>query len=369
MGTNDTPDWIATPDPDPTPTTPEPLLIVPATRAPEFPDLAPTVASPVADAPTRETPAPTDPPIHPPTAVIPVVPAAQPRFVHETGAPIPVPTGVADDEVRRPAWPYIVAVVALLLGGLAGYLIGVAGRDDDAETAVPATTAVPAATVPGEPATDATLDMLLARTQADGEYRSPSEYTQLDEITAIDNAKATEELQAQIELLTVARDDATELADQVAVLEEALADVTAERDALLIGAGTDDGTAADTRAELDAANATIDELTEDLTDANTNLEAANATIVERDAAITTLRGELDTANETLENLNVTTVPSYVNGAVAKARTDAAANGWTLIEQPTASATSPVGVVLDQAPPAKSNMINGSVLYVKVATRS
>ncbi len=338
------------------------MLIVPATEAPGFPDdLAPTVAA-----------GHVDPPTHPPTAIIPVVPAVEPVVEHETYVPAYVPPGVPYEEDRRPAWPYVAAVVALLIGGLVGYFIGALAGDDEtaapATTVEPAATVAPTATVPGEPATDATLDMLLARTRADGEYRSPSEYAQLDGITAIDNAKATEELQAQVEQLTVAREDATDLADQVVVLESALTDVTAERDALLIAAGTDDG-AADVRAELDAANSTIDELTDDLTEANTNLEAANATIVERDAAIKTLRDQLDTANGTLEDLNVKTVPSYVNGDVARARTDAAANGWTLIEQPTVSATARVGVVLDQAPSANSNMINGSVLYVRVATRS
>lgn len=332
MAINDPHDPIATPDPDPTSASPEqPLLIVPATQPPEFTDdLAPTVASPVATAYADET--------HPPTEAIPVVPVEHPAVVHETYAPAYVSPGVPFEEDRRPGWPYVAAVVALLIGGLAGYFIGTATGDDD-ETAAPAATVAPAATA------------------------------QLDEITAIDNARATEELQAQVDLLTAAREDATVLIDQVAVLETALADVTAERDALLIEAGTDDGSATDMQAELDAANATIDELTADLTESNTNLQAANATIAERDAAIKKLQGQFDTANKTLVDLNVKTVPSYINGDIAKARTDAAANGWNLIEQPTVSATSPVGVVLDQAPRANSNMINGSVLYVKVATRS
>jgi multidrug resistance efflux pump len=131
----------------------------------------------------------------------------------------------------------------------------------------------------------------------------------------------------------------------------------------------DAGAATGSRAELDAANARIDELTDDLDEANTNLDAANATIVERDAAIKTLQGQLDTANKTLSDLNVKKVVSYVNGDVAKARADAAANRWILIEQPTVSASAPVGVVLDQTPPANSNMINGSVLYLEVAARS
>ena len=371
MGTDDTQDMygtreahepIATPDPDPTAVSPEqPLLIVPATQPPDFPgDLAPTVASPMADAHDREVPMPTE--------IIPVAPVAPP-VVHETYAPVYVPPEVPYEEDRRPAWPYIAAVVALLIGGLAGFLIGSAAGDEDETLPTPATSAPPATVagepIAGEPTTDATLDMLLARTQADGEYRSPSEFTQLDEITAIDNARATEELQAQVDLLTAAQEDATVLTDQIAELEIALADVTAERDALLIDAGTD----TEIQGELDAANATIDELTDDLAEANTDLEAANATIVERDAAITTLQGQLDTANKTLGDLNVKKVPSYVNGDVAKARADAAANRWILIEQPTVSASAPVGVVLDQTPPANSNMITGSVLYLEVAARS
>ena len=375
MGTDDTQDMhltgdfqepIPTPDPDPTSISPEQaLLIVPATQPPDFPgDLAPTVASPMADTHAGEN--------HMPTEIIPVVPVAPP-VVQETYAPVYVPPDLPYEEDRRPAWPYVAAVVALLIGGLAGYFIGAAAGDDEEALPPPATSAptttVASEPVAGEPATDATLDMLLARTQADGEYKSPSEYTQLDEITAIDNARATEELQAQVDLLTAAQQDATTLTDQIAELEAGLADVTDERDALLIAADTDDGAATEIQQELDAANATIDELTDDLAEANTNLEAANATIVERDAAIKTLQGQLDTANKTLVDLNVKKVPSYVNGEVAKARADAAANRWILIEQPTVSASAPAGVVLDQTPPANSNMITGSVLYIEVAARS
>ncbi len=256
-----------------------------------------------------------------------------------------------------PVWPYFVAVLALLAGGLVGFLLGAAGDNND--------TPPPAAAPAGD--TTETLDLLLTRTREDGEYLTPSEYPQLDEITKIDNAAATRDLQGQVELLTAAQEQAAGLTDQVTFLETALAEMTAERDALAAQAGDSDGAATDQQSNLDAANDRIATLESELDTARTDLEAANKKVTQTEAALQTTISERDAANATIDELNIVPNPSYINGPITKARSDAAANGWTLIEQPTDSATA-AGTVLAQAPPADSNMINGSVLYVTVAQR-
>ena len=202
--------------------------------------------------------------------------------------------------------------------------------------------------------------MLLTRTQTDGEYKSPSEYPLLDEITAIDNAAATRNLQDQVAVLTAAQEQAAGLTEQVALLETALADVTADRDSLAAQLGESGGANTDTQALLDTANQQIATLTSDLDGARAELDASNA-------ALKKAQSDLAAANARLDELKVVPVPNYVNGDIARVRTEASANGWTLIEQPTDSQTA-AGTVLEQFPAANSNMIKGSVLYVKVAKR-
>src|SRR5690606_39775174 len=118
--------------------------------------------------------------------------------------------------------------------------ISVAGTEDDQDFQGSPTRW---SKVPANDDINATLELLLQRTRADGEYRTPSEYPQLDEIVTIDRAAATAELQEQVALLTAAQDDEGVLTARVAELETALATVTAERDSLAAqqNGTTDDG--------------------------------------------------------------------------------------------------------------------------------
>ena len=335
---------------EPTPTElvqdPTQLHIVEATQPPMFADVptAPIVAD-VASDPTTVLPVQAVPvQAVQPVAYAPIQPVyTEERFIQ------PEP---------RPAWPFIAAVVALLLGGLAGYLIGSAG-DDEATPAVSTSSSVAPAPASGDVAS--TFDMLLERTRGDGEYRSPSEYPQLDEITAIDNAAATKNLETQVAQLTLAQEEAKGLTDQVAVLEVAVADLTAERDALAAQVASDGGTSTDIQTQLDEANAEIATLTSDLAAARGELDTANATLK-------TAQSDLAAAKAAYDALEVMPAPDYVKADIARVRSEAAANGWTLIEQPTNSTTAAVGSVLEQTPAAGTNMVRGSVLYVKVAKR-
>ena len=292
-----------------------------------------------------------------PTTVVPV--QAVPVYAPQPVAYAPIPPVYTEEGfiqyARRPTWPYIAAVVALLLGGLAGYLIGSSGNDE----AKPAAVTAPADTASGDVAS--TFDMLLARTKTDGEYKSPSEYPQLDEITAIDNAAATGNLQTQVEMLTIAQDEAKGLTDQVAMLEVAVADLTTERDALAAQVAGNGGTNSDMQAQIDDANAQIATLTADLDAVRTDLDTANA-------SLKTVQSDLAAATAACDALNVMPAPDYVRADIARVRTEAASNGWTLIEQPTNSTTAVAGTVLEQTPAAGTNMVKGSVLYVTVAKR-
>ncbi len=339
----------------PTPDGVDPLdpRIVEATSVPEYVGDNTVLASSLPGAPGAVTP---DPYANAATEAIPVVQPAVQAVAYTPVPPVYFEEPFIDD--RNPAWPYFVAVVALLVGGLVGFLIGAAGDEDETP---------PVATAPAGDTTE-TLDILLARTKENGEYLTPSEYPQLDEITEIDNAAATRDLQGQVEMLTAAQEQAAGLTDQVTNLETALAEMTAERDALAAQPGDSDGAATDQQSDLDAANDRIATLESELDAARTDLEAANEKVTQTEATLQTAISERDAANATIDELNIIPNPNYISGPITKARSDAAANGWTLIEQPTDSTTAAPGTVLDQAPPADSNMIDGSVLYVTVAKR-
>ena len=337
------PDGDVTPQAVPRPDDP-PLHIREAPTPPVYPDepVPGHRTEPVVERPTVER-----------TAVLPTQPAAPARAVAPltpTIEPVYPPGPYGREE--RAAWPYVLALFALLAGGLGGYLIGAALDDDDDPDVV-----APVGSVVGDDTdVNATLDMLLARTQADGEYRTPSEYPQLDQITEIDSAAARAPLEEQIAALSEAEGDVGELANQVATLEAALNDVTAERDELAAQLG--ESSDPDAQAQLDTANQQIATLEADLSAARTDLEAANA-------AAQQARNDLAEATAQLESLQLLVAPDYVNGDIARVRSDAAANGWTLIEEP-AESPSPPGTVLEQVPGAGANMVRGSVLYVTYA---
>lgn len=345
-------------DPDATPPS------VPSTPPPPPDETQPLHIQEATTPPRLADPAPVDPVVEP-TTVMPVRPAEPARTVAPAAYPPVDPRyderRVIDDQ-RNGAWLFVVAVIALLVGGLIGYLIGDA-FDDEEQAATPVAPTAPVASGPVPTVAEgadvnATFDMLLSRTRADGEYRTPSEHPQLDEIIAIDRAAATADLENQVAMLTVAQEEAAGLTDQVAELEQALAEATTERDELAAQLAETGGTNTDTQAQLDAANEQIETLETDLDTARADLDAANDALQQTQA-------DLDEANATLDELNVMAVPNYVNGDVAQARSDAATNGWTLIEQATQSDAA-AGTVLDQAPPANSNMVAGSVLVLAVA---
>ena len=233
----------------------------------------------------------------------------------------PVVAGPMFVEDRRPAWPYFVAVLALIVGGLVGFLIS-NGRDAD-------TTTVASSTQP--------LDSTVSPT-----------------------ATLTD-LQDQVALLTAAQTDA---AQDLAEAQASLAQAQEERDALAAQVGTDGGTTG-LQADLAATQAQVANLQTELDKTAAQLDTANASLSQAQASQKTLQGQLDAANATLAALHPAPLGNYVNGTITKARSDAQANGWTLIEEPGNSSSGAVGTVLEQIPAPGTTMVAGSVLHIKV----
>lgn len=269
----------------------EPIHIVPATTPPE----------PVA--------------VYEPTQVIPQVPYQAP--IAPVVQPAPVVAGPMYYEPRRPAWPYVAAVLALVIGGVIGFLIG---NSRHADTSLTSTTQPLDSTV-GSLAPDASVA----------------------------------DLQNQVALLTAAQ---TKAAQDLADAQAALTQTQAERDALAAQVGTAGSSATGLQADLDATKAQVTKLQGDLKVATTQLDTANA-------SLQTAQAQLDTANATLTALHPTPLANYVNGNVTKVRADAQANGWTVIEEAGTSPTAAVGTVLEQTPAPNTNMVTGSVILVKV----
>ncbi|MEP7047425.1 MAG: PASTA domain-containing protein [Ilumatobacteraceae bacterium] len=224
---------------------------------------------------------------------------------------------------RRPVWPYFAALVALFAGGVIGFLIGRSSNDE---------TTLTSSTVPVESTVGSSPTASIA------------------------------DLQNQVAALTAAQ---TRAAQDLADAQASLAQTKAERDALVAQVGTAGTATTGLQAKLDASNAQIATLQDDLKTATTALDTANTSLAQAQATLKTVQGQLDAANATLTALHPALIANYVNGPIQKARSDAQANGWTLIEDPGNSPNAALGTVLEQTPAPNTNMVAGSVLYVKV----
>ena len=68
----------------------------------------------------------------------------------------------------------------------------------------------------------------------------------------------------------------------------------------------------------------------------------------------------------MDALHPIPLPNYVNSTITKARADAQANGWTLVEQTSDTPNAQIGTILEQSPAPNTTMVSGSVLYVEFA---
>ena len=276
------------------------------------------ILDPVVEAPVHIVPAATpleSATAYEPTRVVPAVAyqsVTPPKVIESSRAYV-------DD---RPAWPYFIALLALLLGGLVGFLIGNSRNDQ--------TTTLTSSTQP--------LD------------------------STVGSTPTVQNLQDQVDLLTAAQ---TKSAEDLAALQATLTQTEAERDALAAQVGSAGGTTG-LQAQLDASKADVTKLQADLKTVTGQLDTANASLAQTQTTLKTVQGQLDTANATLAALHPTPVANYVNGPVSKARSDAQTNGWTVIEQPANNPSANIGTVVEQTPAPNTTMVKGSVLYLKVA---
>jgi hypothetical protein len=284
---------------------------------PEEPILEPGVAEPIHIVPAATPLEPVA--AYEPTQVIPTV-------SYQTAGPPtiqPVAPGPMFVDDRRPVWPYFVVLLALMVGGVIGFLIGNSRNDE---------TSLTSSTVP------------------------------LESTVGSSPTASVADLQNQVALLTAAQ---TKSAQDLTALQTTLTQTQAERDALAAQVGTAGGTTTGLKAQLDAANAQVTKLQTDLKTATTQLDTANTSLAQAQASLKTVQGQLDAANATLAALHPTPLANYVNGTIQKARSDAQANGWTLIEEPGNSPTAALGTVLEQTPAPNTTMVTGSVMFVKV----
>jgi len=281
--------------------------------------------------------------------------------------PVAVESTVVGPPPRKPVWPWVVAVLGVVLGGLIGWLLSRSDGDEDAVTDDTEVTVV-VSTVPVEAGIDEQLDALVEQTRANGAYADGSEFPQIDEIVAIDRAATSAELQDQVDLLSIAQEQSvesiTELEEQVATLEESLTEVTAERDELK--AQAESGAVTDTEflARLQEKEDEIATLEDQLATANTQVTEAQAAAQRAADDLQTAQDDLQEANAALDALDPKQIESYVNSNLDRIRAAAAANGWVLVEQPVEAATDTPNIITNQLPAPGATVVRGSVVIVE-----
>jgi flagellar biosynthesis chaperone FliJ len=339
---------------------PEPLVIVPATPPPDPDRLGGMSTQPM-------------PRMEPPLAATVIQPAAEPLMYAEQPAVV-VPQAVAPirepfvepiSPPRRDWGPVIAAAfVALLVGGLIGFLLG--RGSDNGDSVVSSDTSVATTIAPDDQAVvdqrvDDIFTMLLAQAQDNGSVVLPTPFPKLDQLLALSSGSTdqqTSDAQAAVAALQTERDDlAAQLAasqDQATTLQDQLTMVTADRDNLqsqLAENGSSAEQLADQQAQID--------------DLQNQLESAQADVDTARGDLQAVQADLDEANAALEALHVTPADNVVGRPVNDVRNLARTNGWQLVERPVDS-KSAVDTVTAQMPAPGTNMIRGSVLYIEVA---
>lgn len=330
-----------------------------------------------------------------PIRVVPAAPAYEPAtLVQPASAVYQQSYVVPDPVVSRPVvaepmieplyarppeknWSFVVAmaaIAALLIGGVAGFLIGNAIADDErqlTDTSTPPIDQTSLDQAAVDQAVNDVFDTLLAQARQDGQVNTPTPYPQLDALLALSqgtadsaSAAATDQ-QAEVDALTAERDDLTAqvalLLEQSTVLQQQLTDAEAERDELRATLEDSGGVTSEMQAQADAQAQEITRLQGELNTAKSNADQARAEVQR-------LQAELDEANAALEDLNVQPLGNVVGVDIATVRNTARTNGWVVVERQVDNATAVPNSVTLQIPAPESNMIAGSVLYVETAKK-
>lgn len=325
-------------DPANDPTLANTVHVVPATPEPVYEDL-PTAAMPVVAATYVE----------PPVEAAPYV--AAPAMV----AVPPEPVYYAEPPRNRWGAVAAAAILALLVGGIIGLLIG---RASDKGDTLASTDTLTTDTVAG--GDQATVDrrvndvftLLVAESQQPGGISTPTPYPQLDQLIGILKGSAAPTTTASSSSAT---DQAVgSLTDQVTLLQQQNTDLQAQlataeqqRDALQATLDSSGGATSDLQRQAD-------EQAQQINDLQAALDATNA--------------KLATAQDTLTKLNPQPIDNLVGMDIAQVRQLAKTNGWTLVEKTVDNAGAPPNSVTAQTPASGTTMITGSVLYVEVAKK-
>jgi len=249
--------------------------------------------------------------------------------------------------------------VALLIGGLVGYLLGHASGDtqSNSSTTSTPTNSIDPATV-DQAAVDQRVDdiftMLLAQANQTGSVPTSTPYPKLDQLLAMSRsgAQSATASTAAPQSAPPTTTAATQPSADIATLQQQLTDAENARDQL--------------QAQVDAQKivaqqaadqqSQISTLQSQLAKSQSDLQGANDQIA-------SLQAQLQQAQGT--NLNPQPLPDLVGHPIAEVRNLARSNKWQLIEQPVDNKNYTTEIVARQVPAAGTTMITGSVLYVEV----
>ena len=324
-------------DPVNDPTLADTIRVVPATPEPVYEEL-PTAAMPVVAA----------------TYVEPPVVAASYVAAPAVLAVAPEPVYYAEPPQRRWGAVAAAAILALLVGGIIGLLIGRAGAKGDT---LASTDTLTTDTVAGDQAAvdrrvNDIFTLLVAESHQPGGIGTPTPYPQLDQLIGILQGSATP---ASTSPSSTATDQAVgSLTDQVTLLQQQNTDLQAQlataqqqRDALQATLDSSGGATSDLQRQADEQAQKINQLQSDL-------DATNA--------------KLATAQDTLTKLNAQPIDNLVGMDIAQVRSLAKTNGWTLVEKTVDNTGATPNSVTAQTPAPGTTMITGGVLYVEVAKK-
>jgi len=329
----------------------EPLIIVPATPPPDADRLGGPPTQPVQTVPVGAVAAQ-------PTIV-------QPQAFAAVDPPVVVPVDPAPIAYgpRRDWGPAIMAAaVALLIGGLVGYLLGHASSDTQSTSSATSSpssidpTTVDQATV--DQRVNDIFTMLLAQADQTGSVPTSTPYPKLDQLLAMSRsgAQASTPSTASAQTAPAPTTAAPQPSADVATLQQQLAQAEAARDQLqsqLDAQKMVAQQAADQQSQISTLQAQVAK-------SQTDLQAAND-------QITSLQTQLQAAQAS--NLNPQPLPDLVGHPIAEVRNLARTNKWQLIEQPVDNKNYTTDIVSRQVPVAGTTMITGSVLYVEVVRGS
>lgn len=269
-------------------------------------------------------------------------------------APVYEPAYITQPPDRRWVAVAAAALLALLVGGIVGLLIGRSSAEKDTLASVdtqPTTSSVPADQDAVDQRVNDVFTFLAAEAKQPGGISTPTPYPALDELLGtLQQPADTSSTQATADTAAteaLAADIAT-LQQQNADLLEQLATAQADRDDLAKQLADNGGSTSELQRKVDEQSQQITQL-------------------QNDAATT--QSQLDTANATLEQLDPQPADDFVGMDIAKARDLAKSRGWVLVEMPIDKSGAPPNSVIAQNPAPGTTMIKGSLLIVEYAKRA